>query len=727
MKIRTQLFVLVALTALFVLALIGIRRAHAATIAASNKSGAAMAEPAATCAPTPSGMISWWPADGNAHDIQDSNDGTLENGAAFGAGEVNEAFSLDSSQSQYVDVGSVNLPSTFTIDAWIYPTDFSSQPMIVNKDDGTTRSYYFEIGANGQFGSEVISGAGDTQYLSVDGAVLVNTWQHVAMTYDGSAGPDQKIKFYVNGNLVSASHFGSNDSGGTPNATALSTKFGINGDAANYRFNGLIDEVEFFNTVLTQTQIADIYNAGSAGKCRSCASAPGNMIAWWKAEGDATDSVDSHDGTINDATFATGKVGQAFSFDGVDDDVQIPDSSDWNFGTGDFTFDFWAKSSSTDRMYALSWDPVQDTKNLEFNFNDAGVGLWVYWNGGGGPLGTNAIQVGSSGQYTDGQWHHFALTRSGSTWTLYIDGDVAGTAADSEALDLSGGNNNYLGAYLGSNFFWNGQIDEVEVFKRALSADEVRALADAGSAGKCPCDPPPNSMVSWWPGDGNAFDFQDGNNGTTHGGLTYDSGEVAQAFSFNGSDSYVSFGNSVGNFGTSDFTVDFWMQSSSTRDEELIGKRTVCDNASFWAARLGHNGATQGVILVELDQDSSGTNYNFLYSTKTVNDGNFHHIAVVRSGVSLSLYIDGALDGTSNGPGVANISNTADLIAGQGPCASSGSNYFTGLLDEIEVFNRALNSNEIAGIYQAGGAGKCKPQGTPTPTPTATPDRKSVV
>ena len=100
------------------------------------------------------------------------------------------------------------------------------------------------------------------------------------------------------------------------------------------------------------------------------------MIAWWRAEGDAVDTQDGHNATTNGAGFAPGKVGQAFTFNGDGDDVQIPDSTDWNFGTGEFTFDFWANSSdASDRMYALSWDPVQDTKNLEFNFNDGGVGL----------------------------------------------------------------------------------------------------------------------------------------------------------------------------------------------------------------------------------------------------------------------------------------------------------------------------------------------------------------
>src|SRR2546423_370112 len=131
----------------------------------------------------------------------------------------------------------------------------------------------------------------------------------------------------------------------------------------------------------------------------SCAPAPGGMISWWKAEGNANDSQDDNNGTLQgNTTFTAGEVGQAFSFDGNGDDVAIPDSTDWNFGIGDFTFDFWARASGTSRMYALDFGPVSGVRNLDFDFNDE-FGLWVYWNSNGGSNGSNAIQVGFSGKY----------------------------------------------------------------------------------------------------------------------------------------------------------------------------------------------------------------------------------------------------------------------------------------------------------------------------------------
>ncbi|MBI2361462.1 MAG: LamG domain-containing protein, partial [Deltaproteobacteria bacterium] len=226
------------------------------------------------------------------------------------------------------------------------------------------------------------------------------------------------------------------------------------------------------------------------------------------------------------------------------------------------------------------------------------------------------------------------------------------------------------------------------------------------------CVQPPSGLVSWWPGDGDANDIVDGNNGTLQNGATFAAGFVGQAFSFDGVDDFVTFGSTVGNFGTSDFTIDFWINTISSGPvgpniaiEGILGKRPVCADTNFWDIRL----LRQGQIEVELDQDSAGTNYINFGGTKSVNDGNFHHVAIVRSGTRVSLYIDGVLDSSGTTSGVTNIGNSASLEAGKSTCTGvDGTEFFTGLLDEIEIYNRALSASEIQAIFAAGSAGKCK-------------------
>src|SRR5436309_5487233 len=111
-----------------------------------------------TCTPPPAGMVSWWPGDGDAKDIQDGNDGTLQGGATFANGKVGSAFSLNGT-SAYVEIpDSTNLSITgqLTIDAWINPNDVGSNQTFVSKYNTACpnfnteqRSYAMDVRAGG--------------------------------------------------------------------------------------------------------------------------------------------------------------------------------------------------------------------------------------------------------------------------------------------------------------------------------------------------------------------------------------------------------------------------------------------------------------------------------------------------------------------------------------------------------------------------------------------------
>lgn len=231
--------------------------------------GTAGSAPRDRCVQPPSGMISWWSGDGDANDLIAGNHGTLENGATFDAGIVDQAFSLDGA-NDFIATEDVDLPATFTIDAWIYPNDLGGAPMIVNKDDDFSRSYYLAIDNYGMLVASVMNINGEfTQYRTNDVALTPSEWQHVVMTYDGSLGSGEKMKFYVNGLNFPASPLGSYDAGGTPNNVDLVVRLGIYGDEFRGPFNGLLDEIELFNRVLTMAEIAALHDAGSAGKCKT--------------------------------------------------------------------------------------------------------------------------------------------------------------------------------------------------------------------------------------------------------------------------------------------------------------------------------------------------------------------------------------------------------------------------------------------------------------------------
>lgn len=188
--------------------------------------------------------------------------------------------------------------------------------------------------------------------------------------------------------------------------------------------------------------------------------------------------------------------------------------------------------------------------------------------------------------------------------------------------------------------------------------------------------------TNWWPGEGNANDVAGSQSGTLVNGTTFASGKVGQGFSFDGTNDHVTFGNVIGDVTAADFTLAFWIKTSSTRQETILSKRPVCGHASYLDIRL----APSGSVYAELDGSSSGSNYNLVQGDAVVNDGTFHHVALVRKGTTASLYVDGLRDGSNSTGGITHIDNTAKLTAGKSVCIGvDGTNYFTGVLDELMI------------------------------------------
>ena len=306
---------------------------------------------APSCATPPSGMISWWPAEGDANDIQGSNDGTLENGATFTPGEVRQGFSLNGTD-QYIEVpdsAALNITGPITIDAWINTNANTGQQSIVEKYASSgTNGYFLRVNGGGlEAGVCQASSCG----VSGGGNVTTGTFHHVAVVFDGAS-----VKLYLDGVQV----IGSTGAGSIAPTSTSTLNIGARGGSANF-FNGIIDEVEIFNRALTGAEVLSIYNAQCTGKCRSCASAPGSMVSWWKAEGNTTDSQDSNNGTFNGTpVYGAGEVGQAFSFDGSSW-VQVPDATNLHFAA-QFTLDAWVYSD-------LSGVPIIFSKFGESNFS----------------------------------------------------------------------------------------------------------------------------------------------------------------------------------------------------------------------------------------------------------------------------------------------------------------------------------------------------------------------
>jgi hypothetical protein len=212
---------------------------------------------APTCVPAPSGLVSWWPGDGNARDIVDGNDGTLQAGVSFAPGKVKRAFSFNGGTYVEVpDAPSLNPSSQITIDAWVSEAEFGvGHSLLVSKFTPSVGGQWWLTVSDTQRFRAHIGVESGLAYFDGNTVVKLNTWYHVAMTYDGAT-----LKLYVNG-----APDGSMPVSGSIIQSSEPVRIGGVPDAP---LSGLIDEADIFNRALTAGEVQGIYNAGRAGKCK---------------------------------------------------------------------------------------------------------------------------------------------------------------------------------------------------------------------------------------------------------------------------------------------------------------------------------------------------------------------------------------------------------------------------------------------------------------------------
>jgi streptogramin lyase len=240
------------------------------------------------------------------------------------------------------------------------------------------------------------------------------------------------------------------------------------------------------------------------------------------------------------------------------------------------------------------------------------------------------------------------------------------------------------------------------------------------------CAGPPSGMVGWWPGDGNANDIVGTNNGTFQN-PTFGTGKVDQAFLLDGISQFVNGGNSSSvQVSAGDFTVDAWVRFNALThppganvgapqgDMSIADKMLSTDTPNFNGWRLIKQDDNRFWFCLGGGSFTfNGCNGAARSTTLAVTDV-WYHVAAVKTSSTISIYVNGVLEGSAGFAGFLD-SNEGDLLFGAHPRDGA---HLNGLIDEVELYNRALTGAEIQTIFNAGSSGKCK---GPTPTPTITP------
>ena len=208
-----------------------------------------------------------------------------------------------------------------------------------------------------------------------------------------------------------------------------------------------------------------------------------------------------------------------------------------------------------------------------------------------------------------------------------------------------------------------------------------------------------SSLLGYYPFAGNALDSSgNGHDGTVNGASLADDrfGNANSAYSFDGTDDYIALDTVLGNFGTGDFTISFWMKTDSSRIERFLNKRPACGFGDFWEIAL-HDGK----IFTRGDEDPTSANLFSFGMTATVNDGQWHHIVSMRAGLNMTMYLDGTMDTMISTNIIFNPNNSDTLLIGDNVCIGvDGTEKYSGSLDEIRFYERVLSTDEIVSLYE---------------------------
>ena len=232
------------------------------------------------------------------------------------------------------------------------------------------------------------------------------------------------------------------------------------------------------------------------------------------------------------------------------------------------------------------------------------------------------------------------------------------------------------------------------------------------------CYPAPEGLVAWWPAEGNGNDIQNVYHATMVNGAGFTVGMVGDSFYLSNSedpddprDQYVELPVDVLD-GREDLTVEFWMMSSDPAGGIISGNRP-------WDEELVPPSGDNKFLIYAKDSGAHlwiNTNYKPVTEAFLLNDGQWHHVAFTRDGVDGRLYVDGVerfsttfptggieLRSPSWGDGALVLGQEQDGVMILDPAQSWG-----GLIDELSVYDRALQVGEIGLIFTADAAGKCK-------------------
>lgn len=452
------------------------------------------------------------------------------------------------------------------------------------------------------------------------------------------------------------------------------------------------------------------------------------LVGYWSFnEGTSTVATDfsgrSNTGTLNSFSapatassgWGSGRLGPGLNFDGNNDYVS---TADIDFTTGGWTLSAWIKTSNTSGITRILSKGLNDgSAQLWFLVRDTGIlesGWYV-----NSPL--EGVEAVSSISVNDGKWHHVVSVVTATEVQIYVDGVASGSPVSHDGTPVTNNLPWLVGSLNATDEFFNGSIDEVRMYSRELTANEIRNLYNSGQSRISSADAQKNvvtsGLIGYWTLDGGemttnqAYDrSSSANRLNLLNSPAKTTGKIGQGINLDAVDDELfctdaNCGGTTGgkmDMGTRDWTAMAWIKPEAGGTNcnirgTVVGK--IGDDEIGWYMGIGGQ-----YICAEI---RGASNISSTLDGSQVPLNEWSHIAVVfdRDG-NMTRYLNGVQTGTqdnisaNNGSSVDHPHNFCiGARDGVGGCTER---LYDGSVDEVRVYERVLTLAEIKQIYNAG-------------------------
>lgn len=655
-------------------------------------------------------------------------------------GKFDKALSFDGSDDGViVNTAVTSTLSDWTLSAWIYPKNYNQYGTIVyNGND------------SGGYGLMLYNYSGNVRVLY--GGVIwldsgytlpsLNTWYHILAKRDSSG----TLSFYING--VKTPNTYTN----TPNAPQPKFSVGMHYNSSNIPsrfFNGTIDEVKIYTSALTDDQVKAEYNMGKATVLGSLSTnatgvasnandrsycPPGDStgscgpVAEWKFdENTGTTTVNDTSGNANhgtmnggmtNANWVPGKVGSALSFDGVDDYIEIASPTGIPTAANPWSISLWINADDMGadvpwQRVLLSWG-THNNNNFSSRIlvSDDSISWESYNVNGGGSRYT--IPGGLVNK-----WSHLTYSFDGTNVRAYYNGqNVWSYSAPSLNIASSVVR---IGKPWGGSY--KGKVDHISVYNYTRTPAQIawdynrgKPVAHykldecSGSTIHSTNDPYNSALNGTWSGSGgsqtSAGDCSTANTAWGNGAT----GKLNASINFDGTDDYIDAGssNDIDDLPSkSSLSVSAWIKTPSswnlpspTQQSVFVGKNSNTSNG--WQLYNQYNGKPTFLVNYTTDgvaRSSSVLATNTWYHLVGVFDSSSGNTRLFINGIEANYQGSNGLQQNAVGTYASDASYNLNIARGG---AGGADSFFSGQIDDVQIFNYALTPQQIQTIMNSG-------------------------